>query len=327
MANPDFGSTRPGSNYDPATLSGWNKHPDSNWQFSAGMQRQIVPRVSVDISYFRTWFENLVVTDDRSVSLSDFDSFSIQAPSDPRLPGGGGYTVSGLYNLKPAAFGRPANNYITYGSNYGKATNHWNGFDVTMNARLRTGMTLQGGTSTGRTSSDNCEIAKQLPEILLSALNVGEANANVWQPASYCHQTGRFTTQLKLIGTYLVPRIDVQIAATYQSLPGPQLLANYTATNAVVAPSLGRNLSGNAANLVVNLVEPGSMYGERMHELDLRIGKILRTGRVRATPSIDLYNVLNANPVLTESRAFATWRRPQNILGPRFLELVLKVDF
>ena len=327
MANPDFGSTRSGSSYDPDTLTGWNKRPDSNWQFSAGMQRQILRGFSVDISYFRTWFENLVVTDDRSVSLSDFDSFSIQAPSDPRLPEGGGYTVPGLYNLKPAAFGRPANNYITYASKYGKAINHWNGFDVTMNARLRPGMTLQGGTSSGRTSSDNCEVARQLPEILLGALNVGEANANVWQPASYCHQAGRFTTQLKLIGTYVVPRIDVQIAATYQSLPGPQLLANYTATNTVVAPSLGRNLSGNAANLVVNLVEPGSMYGERMHELDLRIGKILRTGRVRTTASIDLYNALNANPVLTESRAFATWRRPQNILGPRFVELVLKEDF
>jgi hypothetical protein len=80
----------------------------------------------------------------------------------------------------------------------------------------------------------------------------------------------------------------------------------------------------------VNLVEPGTMYGERMNELDLRIGKILRYGRVRTTASIDLYNAynaLNASSVLTESRANATWRRPQNILGARFLELVLKFDF
>jgi hypothetical protein len=327
MANPDFGSTRPGSSYDPDTLSGWNKRPDSNWQFSAGVQRQILPRVSVDVSYFRTWFTNLIVIDDRAVSAADFDTFSITAPSDPRLAGGGGYTVSGLYNLKPAAFGRRADNYVTYAKNYGNAINHWNGFDITFNARPRSGLTLQGGTSTGRTSTDNCAIVKELPELLLGALNVGEANANVWQPASNCHQAGNFVTQAKLIASYLVPRIDVQIAATYQNLPGPQLLANYTAVNTVVAPSLGRNLSGNAANIVVNLVEPGTMYGERMNELDLRIGKILRYGRVRTTASIDLYNALNANPALTESRAYATWRRPQNILGARFLELVLKFDF
>src|SRR5205814_1069968 len=46
MANPAFGTTKAGSSYDPATLSGWNKRPDSNWQFSAGVAHQIMPRVS-----------------------------------------------------------------------------------------------------------------------------------------------------------------------------------------------------------------------------------------------------------------------------------------
>jgi hypothetical protein len=326
MSNPDFGSTRLGSSYDPATLTGWNKR-DSNWQFSAGVQREILPRVSLDVSYFRTWFLNLIVTDDRAISPSDFDTFSITAPSDRSLPGGGGYTVSGLYNLKPAAFGRAADNYITFADNYGKATNHWNGVDVTFTARLSPGLQLQGGTSTGRASTDSCDVVKELPEILFGALNVAEENANVWLPGSYCHQVGDFLTQMKLLGTYTVPRIDVQVAATFQSLPGPQVLANFTATNAIVAPSLGRNLSGNASNIVVNVLEPGTLYGERMNQLDLRVGKILRYGRVRTTASIDLYNALNANPVLTESRAFGTWRRPQKVLGPRFVELVLKMDF
>jgi hypothetical protein len=69
------------------------------------------------------------------------------------------------------------------------------------------------------------------------------------------------------------------------------------------------------------------MFGERLRQLHLRIGKILRTGRVRTTAGIDVYNVFNANPVLTQSPAFATWQRPQSILGPRFVELVLRVDF
>jgi hypothetical protein len=327
MANPDFGSTRPGSSYDPETLTGWNKRPNSNWQFSAGVQREILPRVSMDVSYFRTIFTNLIVTDDRAIGPSDFDTFSIVAPSDSRLPDGGGSTVSGLYNLKPASFGRATDNFITFADNYGKSTNHWNGVDVTFNARLKAGMMLQGGVSTGRTSTDNCEIVKQVPETLFGTYNVGTENANTWLPASYCHQVGNFLTQTKLIGTYTVPRIGVQVAATFQNLPGPQVWANYTATNAVVAPSLGRNLSGNAANIVVNIVEPGKMYGERLNQLDLRLGKILRLGHIRTTASVDIYNVFNANPVLTESRAFATFRRPQSILGPRFAELVFKVDF
>ena len=327
MANRDFGSTRPGSSYDPDTLSGWNRRPDSNWQFSAGVQRELLPNVSVDVSYFRTWYTNIVVTDDRAIGPSDFDTFSITAPSDPNLPSGGGYPVTGVYNLKPASFGRPSDNYITFADKYGKAINHWNGFDVTFNARAISGLSLQGGTSTGRVSTNNCEVAAKLPEILFGANNLSDTNANVWQPAAYCHQVGHFLTQAKVIATYLVPRIDVQMAATVQSLPGPQVFANYTATNAVVMPSLGRALSGAAQNIVVNITRPGTMFGERMNELDLRIGKILRYGRVRTTASIDLYNVFNSNPVLTESRAYASWRRPQSILGPRFLELVLKVDY
>src|SRR5207247_2580754 len=163
------------------------------------------------------------------------------------LPHGGGYTVSGLYNLKPASFGRPSDNFITFADKYGKAINHWNGFDVTFNARAISGLTLQGGTSTGRTSTDNCAVAEKLPEMFFGAPNIGEANANVWQPAAYCHQVGSFVTQAKVIGTYLVPRLDLQVAATVQSLPGPQVIANLTATNAIVGASLGRTLSGGAA--------------------------------------------------------------------------------
>jgi hypothetical protein len=242
------------------------------------------------------------------------DRFSITAPSDPRLPGGGGYTIAGLYDLKPAAFGRAADNFPTFADNYGSQIDRWNGVDVTVNARLQPGLTVQGGTSTGRRVADNCEVLAQLPE-----------SAPLGLP--YCNIKEAFRTQVKFLTTYTVPRIDVQVSGTFQSLPGPQILANYVATNAVVAPSLGRTLAGGANNVTVNLVAPGTMYGERLNQLDLRFGKILRFGRIRTTANLDLYNALNANPVLTLSPAFATWQRPQSILNPRFAKLVMQVDF
>src|SRR6185503_18727941 len=94
MDNPAFGTARVGATYDPDTLSGWGKR-DHNWQFQTGIQHELAPRLSVDYGYYRTWFGNFVVTDDRAIGPADFDTFSITAPSDPRLPGGGGYTVSG----------------------------------------------------------------------------------------------------------------------------------------------------------------------------------------------------------------------------------------
>ena len=317
MDNPDFGSTRRGVTYDPDTLTGWGKR-DHNWEFSAGVQREIMPRLSVDVAYYQRWWGNFIVTDDRAIGASDYDRFSIIAPPDPRLPNGGGYTVAGLYDLKPASFGRPADNYLTFADNYGKQIDHWNGVDISISARPHSGMQLSGGTSTGRRTTDNCEIKAKVPESSIAA-----SAANM----PYCHVQENYRTQIKFIGIYTVPRIDVLLSGTFQNTPGPAIAANYTATNAIVSPSLGRNLAGGANNTTVNLVTPGTMYGERLKQVDLRVGKILKFGRTRVTANLDVYNAFNASSVITQSDAFATWQRPQSILLARFAKVSMQVDF
>ena len=313
MSNTDFGSARPGVTYDPDVLRGWGIR-EHNWQFSAGVQHELLPRISVDVSYFRTWFGNFIVTDNRAVAPSDFDRFSITAPADPRLPGGGGYTVSGLYDLKPAVFGRPANELLTRADKYGKQMEHWNGVDITVNARPGSALLFQGGTNTQRRTADNCEVLTQVPEANLLG-------------APYCHVQEKFLTQVKLFASYVVPRLDMQASATFQSLPGPEIQANYIATNAAVSPSLGRNLAGGANNVTVNLVAPGTTFGDRTNQMDIRIGKVLKFGRARATASLDVYNVFNSSTVLTLNNAYAAWLRPLTILNPRFAKLVLQFDF
>jgi hypothetical protein len=56
-------------------------------------------------------------------------------------------------------------------------------------------------------------------------------------------------------------------------------------------------------------------------------GKILRFGQTRVTPSLDVYNLTNADPVLAQSNAFGNWLRPQEILNARFVELSVNADF
>lgn len=117
------------------------------------MQQQVVRRVSAEVNYIhRNWnsYTGTDVTDNVLVSASDFNSFSVIAPSNSLLPGGGGYTVSGLYNISPAKFGLPEN-VVNKIENYGDFSRYYDGVDVTVQGRLRSGFTLQGGTSTGRT--------------------------------------------------------------------------------------------------------------------------------------------------------------------------------
>ena len=146
-ANRNFGTAIFSNTIDPDILSGWGVRP-SDWQVGVSVQHEVLPRVSVEVGYFCRWFQGFTVTDNLAVTAADFDQFSVTAPSDPRLPGGGNYTVSGLYDVKPALFG-VTDNFITYSDKYGKQYQRFNGVDITASARPRNGLTIQGGVSWG----------------------------------------------------------------------------------------------------------------------------------------------------------------------------------
>src|SRR6185503_15266784 len=84
--------------YDTDFTRGWGSRP-YNWGLGLSVQQEVAPRVSVNVGYFRNWWGNWYTVDNRAVAASDYTPFSIPVPVDPRLPGGGGGTVSGLYNL------------------------------------------------------------------------------------------------------------------------------------------------------------------------------------------------------------------------------------
>jgi len=319
LSDARFGQPVPSTVSDPAMLHGWGKRPDQ-WEFETSVQHQLMPRVGVDVGYFRRWYGNFTVTDNLLTGSSDYTQFSIPAPVDPRLPDGGGYTVEGLYNLNPDKVGQ-VNNLFTLASNYGKYVEHWNGVDVNFNVRLGQGTVLQGGLSTGRTSLDVCDIRAQLPELTVTAPFVVSATS------PNCHVESNFLTQVKFLGTYAVPKVDVQIAATFRSQPGQNVSANYIATNAVVQPSLGRPLSGGAANVTVNLVEPGTIYSEQTNLLDLRFSKIFRFGKYRTSLNLDLSNALNSSGITSVNNNYSTWQVPTGIHLARFAKISANFDF
>jgi hypothetical protein len=308
LDNALFGQLRPSAAIDPRTITGWGNRA-WNQEFSVSVQQQIMPRVAVDAGYFRRWFGNFQVVDNRAVGPDDYTRYSIVVPTDSRLPESG-QTISGLYELVPGKVGQ-VDNYTTFAKDYGKQIEHWNGVDVNVTMRLGNGTLLQGGTSTGRTTTDTCDIV-----------------AKVDNPsARYCHVDTKFLTQVKFLGTYVVPKADVQIAATFRSLPGTQILANYVATNAEVQPSLGRPLSGGAANVTVNIVEPGTMYSEQTNLVDLRFSKIFRFGAYRTSLNLDLANAFISSGITALNNNYAAWQVPTGIHQARLVKLSANFDF
>src|SRR4030095_1765452 len=115
--NTNFGRAVLSNQFDPRILDGWGNRP-SDWNLGVSIEHQILPRASLSVAYSRRWFHGFSVADNRALQPSDLTPFSVQAPFDRRLPGGGGYVVSGLYDVVPDKAGL-VDNLITEAGNYG----------------------------------------------------------------------------------------------------------------------------------------------------------------------------------------------------------------
>jgi hypothetical protein len=333
--NQAFGSTVPVQAVDNDLRYGWGKR-QYNWEFGVSAQRELAHGMSVYGGYYRRWYGNFYIVDNQAVSASDFDLYSLTAPTAATipnaglLPGGGGYTVSGLYMIHQDAFFRAPNNVTTLSKNYGKQIDHWNGFDLGFNARGNHGFVFQGGLSTGYQLLDNCEIVAKVPEALNASTDFFAPP--VWQQQASCHTKYPWLTQIKFLTGYTIPKADVQVGATVQSIPGfERVAANWTVPNAVVSQAIGRPVPGagpgNSGTTSVNVLLPGQEYGDRLNQLDLRFGKVLRFARTRSVVSADLFNVLNSSIVTNESRALTNYQQPLAIIGARLLKVSWQFDF
>jgi hypothetical protein len=317
--------------YDPELISGWGTRA-YNWEVGVSVQHEVVPRVSVNVGYFRRWFGNWYVVDNRSTTPADYTPFSIVAPVDPRLPDGGGRTISGLYDLVPTRLGL-IDELAQSSKNFGEQIENWHGVDVGVTARLRNGITAQGGLSTGRSLADSCAVKAKLPELgqrVGGADNSSIAGGSLVNP--YCRVVEPFLTDIRALATYTIPKVDIQVSGTWQSNPGPQLAANYVANNAVIAAGpqpLGRNLSGGS-NVTVNLIQPGTLYADRRNNIDLRVAKIFRFGRTRTQVGIDIYNATNTDVVTSYNQTFVPngqWLTPTGIQPARYAKVSAQFDF
>src|SRR5204863_6076532 len=108
ISNLRFGQPVLTGNYDPDLLNGWGVR-SGDWSFGLSVQQQLLPRMSVEVGYYRRTFDNFTLNDNLVVKSSDFGTYSVVAPQDSRLPNGGGYTIPNLYDVSPALSGQVDN--------------------------------------------------------------------------------------------------------------------------------------------------------------------------------------------------------------------------
>ena len=154
--------------------------------------------------------------------------------------------------------------------------------------------------------------------------------------SSFCHLTypWKNQTRLKAGVSYPLP-YDIRVGPVLQNLPGYAINTSYVATNAAIAPSLGRNLGQcgttavcNGTVVISSLTPPYTVFTERITQVDLRFSKIFRIQKVRVQGNLDLYNAFNGNTVTqVNTRYGGSWLQPTVIQDGRLVKFGAHFEF
>jgi hypothetical protein len=315
-------------------LSGWDRRR-SEWQLGLGVQHELLPRLSAEVTYNRRWYSNQQVTDtlDNGCELfgdpavlgaaygqacvdatlnnlvnPTYDFYSVTAPLDSRLPSGGGYQITGIPDRKPG---------VTTGSLSAvtlttRQVQVWRGVDTNFVLRARGGLRLSGGTSTGSQYTDNCEIMLNAP-----------TTTRVRNQDPACRIPRPFQTNVRANASYTIPWVDVLAGVVFQYRPGVDLSANYAFTSSGAtweanpyratnssgcqggAASVGCFTQGSSATQdSVNLLAVGEKYGEGVRLMDLKFAKNIRFANKRLNVGVDIYNLFNSDAILAYNTTY-----------------------
>ena len=328
-------------------LSGWNKRR-YEWQLSVGVQHEILPRFSAEVTYNRRKIGNQTITDligsgcdlyaststpvDPQQCMTDllnfknafYDFYAVQAPVDPRLPTGGGYQVPGFATPKQRSNSGSTVTYVTPPAGsvravtlvQGRRHDYWSGIDTNFVFRARGGVRISGGTSTGRRVDNTCDLLVDDPPGG-QVLREGREHE--------CEAVRPFQTNVRGTATYTIPWIDVLFSSTFSYRPGVQVNATYTVANGdlIWLPGSGIQtdtglprtsaIQNNATGTVAQNLLSNDTYGEGIRLFDIRLAKNIRFARKRVNIGVDVFNVFNSDAALGYCGTFPN--PSQNIQG------------
>jgi hypothetical protein len=349
--------------YGESLLNGWGRRR-GEWQFGLGLQHEILPRLSAEVTYNRRNYVNITVSDQLGIGCDryngsldvtacqqgnlnyvnpSYDFYTVTAPSDPRLPNGGGYSILGLNTPKTTIpVGVPTVQTFMDELQYS-----YNGVDTQFNWRGPKGIQAQGGTSTGRVNRDTCFARLDAPDVR------GREGA---EALAGCKTITPFQTVVRGSVTYTVPKVDVQVGIVFQSLPGVEQTASMTYSKdqviwtppsasratepcAVAANGVGcLDATRNTTTVVVPLLLNNEFYGQRVSLTDLKLAKNIRFSGKRISLGVDIYNLFNSDAITSYNATFTpdnpatpanenTWLQPMGLVSPRFMRLQIQVNF
>ena len=304
------------------------------------MQHQLADRISVNGGYYRRTFGNQTFTDDLRYDANSYDSFCITAPSDPDLPGGGGYQVCGVQDLKPAVFAQnlPANSLIRFSDDFGGETNLYQGFDVNLEARFRNGAFLKARPRRDGAHVRQLQPAQGRASTRWSTAAAAQGTEIYADGIDGCHREYGYRPDVKCRvrtrcrGTSSWPARTSSAAASRPAAPARASSRTWAVTSASAAHDRRARLDRRR---VANDRVDSRRLGLRQAQPEparLKLRSASRVDKVRLRVDFDLYNVFNSSWPYTVSTTYSTrptaqWQRPTNVLQHRFFKLGANISF
>jgi hypothetical protein len=115
------------------------------------------------------------------------------------------------------------------------------------------------------------------------------------------------------------------VSGVFQSTPGDAVNYTYVLTAANFRAQTGVALS--QSSITAKLNEPGTEYLPRVNQFDVTIARSVQIRKVRISPEISLFNLFNANPILSETTAYPRTGVPLRILDGRLIRLQAQLRF
>ena len=262
-------------------------------EYTARLEKQVGTNASVSGGYFRRGYHRIIKSTNLAVNLTDYTPIPIVNPLD-------GETIA-VYSLNPSKLGLVNILDTTSGEN----SRTYNGFEANIDVRLTRQLRAFGGITIDRSRTNLCDVQDD-PNLL-----------------RYCDQSAfsiPFVTQYKLSGSYLLP-YGIRTSGVLQSYPGAMLAVNYL-VNRTIAPSLTQS------QVSVPIAPPGSRYADRLTQLDARIAKSVRMGRVELEGAFDIFNAANSSAAFNEVQTYgSSLGRPTDVIQGRIFRFGAQMKF
>lgn len=277
--NPNFGTGTIQTQLDP------DAPRSTNWEYTAGIERQLGPGWSISGMWHRRTFGNMRWTDNLNTSAADWTRAGTwTGPTDSVLPASARGIQVPIYVTDPSLTILGGNDILTGASENWRT---WNGFEVIVDGELPRGGFMTGSFTAGTATSNYCQTG------------ISE-NPNSLR---HCNTSTPYRPMGKLSGGLPLP-FDTMISGIFQVFPGEEMGATY-AIDATDFPGLV-NL-GDAAGtsvLTVNLIEPGTEFEAYRTQTNFRFSKVVTLSDVRTRIYMDANNIFNKARVTRRNRAY-----------------------